>query len=350
MKVALWLAVSTGSRLSDVRTEYKAMCSPPKTMTVARFKAAVRKFLSAEDERLFANATGVDVARLMDDAEWDRMSPTTLLKIASGEKVLAHPLNRLGLHPLRALLAERMADSRRVRRGSTAHSHFQSLDTDGIVVIEYTDTDELECDADLLRAVSGYASVGDTRFSERLSEDSRDETDIQLYMHVDTHMPTWKVWLFTPTSMDHGPFHFVKGSHRNTLGKLRWLYERTSHLVVEPPPHGDTHTGPFADTTHGFHASIRFEGFDWAHPAAIAPHLQAYGFPPPTPIVTTAPLTLVIADTSAFHFRGLALPNRTRRSHRLRRRHATSLIALCYAGVDIPRKNAFFCDDLPPQC
>ena len=38
--------------------------------------------------------------------------------------------------------------------------------------------------------------------------------DTQGYMHVDTFMPTWKVWLFGPTPLSAGPLMYVKGSHR----------------------------------------------------------------------------------------------------------------------------------------
>ena len=48
---------------------------------------------------------------------------------------------------------------------------------------------------------------------------------------MDTFIPSWKVFVFSRTSHEQGPFHYVVGSHRNTEGRLRWLFERSRALV-----------------------------------------------------------------------------------------------------------------------
>lgn len=53
-------------------------------------------------------------------------------------------------------------------------------------------------------------------------------------MHVETHIPTWKAFLFLEdVSMKNGkgPFHYVPGSHKVDLKKYAWLYQRTKHVV-----------------------------------------------------------------------------------------------------------------------
>merc|ERR1712000_632925 len=55
--------------------------------------------------------------------------------------------------------------------------------------------------------------------------------DRQTYSHIDTPMPAVKVWLFQPgVTLDQGPLHYVKGSKRNTYGKLQWM-----HAYAQPP-------------------------------------------------------------------------------------------------------------------
>ena len=53
----------------------------------------------------------------------------------------------------------------------------------------------------------------------------------QFYMHVDTFQPTYKVWIFANTTHNHGPFHYVRGSHHNDERKLRWPVSYT-HLTL----------------------------------------------------------------------------------------------------------------------
>ena len=99
--------------------------------------------------------------------------------------------------------------------------------------------------------------------------------------------------------------------------------------------------GPWSDETHGMQFSFRMDGFDWAQPEAIIPKLQSLGFhDPPTPVLVPQDVALVTADTSAFHFRGVAQDGFFRRSMRLKRYHVT-----CGDDEgDLPRKSPFFCE------
>ena len=147
------------------------------------------------------------------------------------------------------------------------------------------------------------------------------EGDIQHYAHVDTHSQCLKAFVWPAgTNLSHGPLHYVNGSHRNTEGKMRWLFDRTrlrTSLGPLAPDVGRGHTGPtnipFSDWTHGFHESIRFEGFvpqgpppgrDWSW------EFGRYGLRPPQPMLLPGEGkrtgTLVVADTSGFHYRGWA--------------------------------------------
>ena len=182
-------------------------------------------------------------------------------------------------------------------------------------------------------------------------------------MHVDTIQPTWKVWLFADVKLEDGPLNYVNHSHQNGPAKMRWLHGRTHHLVgeetmprtapIEAPP------GPHSDASHGWEGSLRVLGFDPLDARTARTTLDAIGFASPTPITTPVgsnKATLVIADTSGFHFRGAATSTRGRLQ--------TMIKALpCYSSKSngevslpggskgaLPRRNAFHCIQRADAC
>ncbi|WP_417451119.1 phytanoyl-CoA dioxygenase family protein [Kordiimonas sp.] len=107
--------------------------------------------------------------------------------------------------------------------------------------------------------------------------------DPQKTMHSDTFHPTMKAWLFLTDVEDrHGPFTYVKGSHKLTLARFRWEYRRSCTA-------GTLHDG------YSEKGSFR----------ANAEDLNAMGLPSPEGITAKAG-TLVIANTNGFHGRGQA--------------------------------------------
>ena len=75
--------------------------------------------------------------------------------------------------------------------------------------------------------------------------------------------------------------------------------------------------GPYYDITHGDNGlgggSMRVQGFDPKDADAIRDSLATFHFQPPTPLETGPGWSLVIADTSGFHHRGLPTPPHTMR-------------------------------------
>ena len=292
----------------------------------------------------------------------------------------AHELNAYGLHPLRALLAERMFDAQRVQHGSASHSTWESFQRDGIIVLPNFNFQGVGVDrptAMLLEMASGYRRVP-LRW-KRFTRTVHVAGDPQFYMHVDTFHPTWKAFVFAAgTQQENGPFHFVNGSHgAHTIGKLRWLYDRSRrHVHIDVVDHGTggiysmaeaasaatsappaqrattkgatavLREGPYDDATHTVgrtvSSAIRFVGFDPkqgpAGGASVAASLASYGLPLPTPVLVApgGSPTLVIVDTSCFHFRGYAQPGAKREAARLDGRGGG-------CGGCIPRKNVYAC-------
>ena len=324
--------------------------------TLSGWHRIVREHLHTSDHRMFHKATGVQLSTLMDDARWLKMRRAMMRRIMGIDKVVEHPLNELGLHVLRALVSERIADKVRVARGSHRHPLYERFMRDGVLILRNvvnssraleTLFEAGQVDA-LLRMASGFQQLEARGFTPWATY-THVKADPQFYAHVDTYHPTWKIFVFHRTRLRSGPLHYVRGSHRATLGKLRWLYNRTRILTsaraTAAMPVLDA-TGPFADATHGFHGSLRMLGFDpEVHHSSAEQYygFEQYGFEKPTPIVTSDGLTLVVVDVSGVHYRGFALPGATR-------------IGSIFSGQGggcsgcLPRKNPFYCEALPQAC
>jgi hypothetical protein len=107
--------------------------------------------------------------------------------------------------------------------------------------------------------------------------------DVQSHFHTDTFHPTVKSWLFlTDVTGDAAAFTYVPGSHLPTRRHLAW--ER--RVSVTAARQGDRLTGE---------GSLRID----------EAMLARLGYPPPHKLAVAAN-TLVIADTSGFHRRGIS--------------------------------------------
>lgn len=113
--------------------------------------------------------------------------------------------------------------------------------------------------------------------------------DPQKTLHSDTFHPTMKAWFFIDAvPLDGGPFTYVPGSHRLSLARLKWEYERSCRA-----------------------ASLR-DGYSEKGSMRARPEdLAALGLPEPVRL-TVEPNTLVVADTHGFHCRGQARPGTSR--------------------------------------
>jgi hypothetical protein len=266
------------------------------------------------------------------------LAPLHALALASsaksfrGNPVLGSPaLNRLGLHIARKSLAARMAGRRRARLAEAlSPADRAAFDRDGYLAIpdflppaafapmraellgqqaearEFVDgyslTRLIPLDALTLpalpataealacpryRALHDYAGshrLPPHRFVQTVFSGVRDAPpDVQSHFHTDTFHPTVKSWLFlTDVPGDAAGFTYVPGSHRPTRRHLAW--ER--RLSVTAARHADRLTGE---------GSLRIE----------EARLARLGYPPPRKLAVQAN-TLVIADTSGFHRRGIS--------------------------------------------
>ena len=265
------------------------------------------------------------------------MLPWHALAVATGAKsfeknpVLGHPgLNRAGLHLARRRLAMRMAERRRAAcaEGLTPAQRVAFL-RDGYLVIEdflpperfaamraeifatpiearefldgYSLTRLIPLDAGTLgrlpataaalnhpqyRALHDYVGsfkLQPFQFIQTIFSNIRAaEPDVQSDFHLDTFHPTVKSWLFLEdVDAEEAGFTYVPGSHIPTRRHLAW--ERRASIGAATAADRSTREG-----------SLRIEPDE----------LPRLGYPPPVKFAARAN-TLIVADTSGFHRRGV---------------------------------------------
>ncbi|MDN3567944.1 phytanoyl-CoA dioxygenase [Paeniroseomonas aquatica] len=271
---------------------------------------------------------------------WSRwlLLPLQVLAVATGAKsfrdnpVLGHArLNRWGLHLWRKRLALRLAAARRRRLApGIAAADRAAFERDGYLAIpdflppaefarvraellgwttparEFVDgstlTRLIPLDGTALPGLPATAAalggaryrglhdyVGSCRLPPHLfvqtvfSGVREAPPDVQSHFHSDTFHPTVKSWLFlTEVPGDAAGFTYVPGSHRPGRRHLAW--ER--RVSVTAAQHADRLTGE---------GSLRIE----------EAMLRRLGYPAPRKLAVAAN-TLVIADTSGFHRRGIS--------------------------------------------
>ena len=280
-------------------------------------KERLRELLEAvtsDDQMLFEAATGKNFGELQ-EALLSADSACFRKSFLSASRFVAQEaFNDLGAHALRALMARR-AFERRVRfYGNASHSSFvEKWLAEGILVLEYEDDENLYA---LLRQVAGEPDLPRPPYDWTPRNVKATEAwDPQFEPHLDSFAPVIKIWRFLPPlTTRHGPLTFVKGSQALTLDKLQWLhaYSKQPQALREP--------------------SFRLKGSDLAATQApdflIRCHAQAE---PVLTLPATKKTTLVIADTSAIHFRSPADPGFVRHSLRIKGDNAGG----------IPRHNPF---------
>lgn len=259
-------------------------------------------FLVAEDRVTIERVARSTFAELEQAAL--SLGSCELKQVLSPARFVPSPLNTLGLHLLRALLAERMADARAGAQGLGSDPHYLVWKRDGILVKDFDEVGDGGLHR-LLQVASGESveaiPLPPYRWTPR-DVTVTAEHDPQNEWHIDTFASIVKVWLFDPSvTVDEGPLEYVFGSHRETEPRLRWMH------AYSLPPAKEALLEP----------SFRLEGNLAAVAAAPDFHTHCRESSKPILPLPGVKRTLVIADTSGLHRRAPGLVGHTRRSWRL---------------------------------
>lgn len=290
-----------------------------------------------ESTRELVKPAAAPPARRISLWRWLR-APLDLLALASSAKsfrdnpIIGSPwLNRRGLHVARRVIADRLgAFRRRQLKGLISEADRRDFERDGFLVkpgfLDEATFRALHDEIVNLKADAREAVIGDllTRLipldsitlrelptARKVLADKRylgildyigsfrrrphlyiqtvfsrvceAPPDVQSFYHSDTFHPTVKAWLFLDdVAADGVPFTYVPGSHRLNRRRLAW--ERKTSIGAWNA--GDRLTAE---------GSFRFSERDIAH--------LGYGEPRPLPVAAN---TLVVADTSGIHRRGVS--------------------------------------------
>ena len=279
---------------------------------VARLRALVLKHVSGDDGAMLEAITQVGVPDLLESVTRAATEPvatkqgvTLIEAVLSAERFVPHSLNAAGLHLLRVLLAERMDDARRhlaANHSAEAEALRPTWERDGVLLLDFAQytssrgTGNEKLNEVLRMAAASSLPAHTLHFVTRAVQHV--PADPQYALHMDTFHSVVKIWVYPKNmTVSEGPLHVVRGSHRCSSAKLRWLYERTrsnaADVITEP--------------------SLRFDAQS-SSGAQAAAALKATGLAPATPILPlpNTEQTIVIADTSALHCRGQALPHTSR--------------------------------------
>ena len=249
--------------------------------------------------------------RALLDVVVGEFSACELEEVLSPARFYPHPLNTWGLHLLRCLLAERMREARVRTLGYDRMPDYAAWRRDGILM---KDMDDPMLGGDegiiqLLRMAGGEENLAipsaPLRWIPRNVSFDGTGPDEQTKMHMDTFQPIVKVWAFDSLpeiTLAHGPLHYARGTHRNTKGKLAWM-----HMYAQPPASEALLEPSFRLLGSPSAAKASPEFVEWAQGQTI-PALPIPG----------ARRTLVIADTSGLHHRGIGVVGAVRQSWRLR--------------------------------
>ena len=292
---------------------------------------AASALLSGKQLDIFERTTGTTVSHLVDEVlELPAATLSKVLDLGGGElgNGVAHPLNAKGLHVLRWLLARAIVDDRREQNGWGEHAKYTQFLRDGLLVqkLEQWKGGDRHvpltvAETELIALAAGqannpYVCANDGNTSGLAVRGSHTHTfaddDDQYQLHVDVYSPNIKCMVFTETVVaENGPFHFVRGSHLASAAKARWLFDRTRHATEGKMGGAFRHVNlSNARPTGGWctaSSACLQESYDWQQRDLA----RSFGFPLPMPVVVEAG-TLVVGDTSAFHFRGIGVAGHRR--------------------------------------
>jgi len=275
---------------------------------VTAIQERVTRYLSVEDKHLIASISGHSVEELLNDLNnTDIVSYDVLSHVLTTDRFIPHDvLNKKGLSLLRAVLAERMTLARRRNLGLDKHPDTVVWERDGVLLKDfdhYTNEQNKQEFDELLQMVAASKSVSSTEFKWVERNVTSMPNDPQREPHIDTFHSVVKMWVYERgvVTLESGPLHFMRGSHRNTPGKLRWMYNASL------PPATEAIKEP----------SLRFHGdvLDSSSETCMSDILR------PVLPLDCYNRTLVIADTSGIHHRGNAIPGTVRKTIRVSSGH-----------------------------
>ena len=265
----------------------------------------INKFITTEDKNLVSEITGTDFEKLTHITDWELYNNKT--------KHICSEHDEIGMHLLRVLLAERIHDYKRSLLGALDYPEYEEFLENGIYIWENFNPNDYDRFQTLMTFITARPSIN-FRPPWQSRVDKHVDFDLQYTCHVDTFHPAFKVFGYlNDISKEHGPYAYVKGTHKNTPEKLRWLYDASVNRSNQVMNNGLTRESNIERWNDSFR--LMTEQDYCIDSNRINEYLAKYNLPNET-LVTGKTNTIIITDTSGLHRKYPATTGFTRHSSR----------------------------------
>ena len=248
-----------------------------------KFLGLIDKYFSLKEIKLIESVTKRKFNKLLNEIK--KVNSKNYRLIQSSERwVDLKKMNKLGLHLLRSILAEKIFQKK--ISSLKKNDDLKFFLKKGFLIKRYKDFNNKKI-FNFLKKISFGTKIDKINWIE--SKVIHIKNDPQYAMHLDSFHNTFKVWMY-PGNMKkkNGLLKFIPGSHLLNIEKLKWLYKIScSKKGIKEP-------------------SFRLEKkyFKFFNKSKVALPLNKEK-------------TVVLANTFMFHCRDKSHPNNERVSYRL---------------------------------
>ena len=265
----------------------------------------INKFITQKDKNLISEITGEDFIKLYNINEWD--------EYFNKSKHICSSYDKIGMHILRCILAERIHNYKRDLLGICDYPEYEEFLENGVYIWENFSSKDYDRFQTLMTFITTRTNINfKPPWPQRTDQNMN--FDLQYTCHVDTFHPAFKVFGYlNDVTKEHGPYAYVKGTHKNTPEKLKWLYDASTNRTEQILYNGLTRESNIERWNDSFRLMTKEDYC--IDSEKINKYLNKYKLPNET-LVTGKANTIIITDTSGLHRKYPATPGFTRYSSR----------------------------------
>ena len=250
----------------------------------------IQKFINKSDKDIISEITNEEFDLLISKVDnWELFN--------NNKKHIETELDKIGMHLLRCILAERILEYKRNLLGVFNSKEYHQFLENGFVILNKYEQNDFNKLMTHITTVPNYYSLKNNAIRLDMSLNY----DLQYTLHVDTFHSSFKVFGYLhDVNVENGPFCYVSGSHKNTKQKLKFLYDasvKRSDLILN-------HNLTREENEITWNDSFRLPcDTDYCVDSiTINKYLHDYNLPNET-LVTGENGIFIIADTSGLHRR-----------------------------------------------
>ena len=182
------------------------------------FFKKIRENLSKEDIFLIEKITKSKFIKLINTIE--KIDKKNFYKIQGNERWINNKkLNKLGIHLLRSILAERIYENKFKNKVLTQDIKF--FLNNGYLIKKYKNFNLKKIKSFL----NNISNVNNNKIKWKKVKFKHIKNDPQYEMHLDSFCNTFKVWMYPGNlKKNNGLLSFFPKSHKLNTNKLKWLY------------------------------------------------------------------------------------------------------------------------------